>query len=85
MLRGPYVLINQLIKSIWKVTHLKIYIFYMLKGIVVTYAQFDSNIRVLYVFLGFLKNTPKIRKVVKVMQITITGPQKLLFARLYSS
>jgi hypothetical protein len=23
--------------------------------IVVTYAQFDSNIRVLYVFLGFLK------------------------------
>jgi hypothetical protein len=27
--------------------------------IVVTYAQFDSNIRVLYVFLGFLKNTWK--------------------------
>jgi hypothetical protein len=26
-------------------------------GIVVTYAQFDSNIRVLYVFLGFKKNT----------------------------
>jgi hypothetical protein len=25
--------------------------------IVVTYSQFDSNIRVLYVFLGFLKNT----------------------------
>jgi hypothetical protein len=25
--------------------------------IVVTYFQFDSNIRVLYVFLGFLKNT----------------------------
>jgi hypothetical protein len=24
-------------------------------SIVVTYAQFDSNIRVLYVFLGFLK------------------------------
>jgi len=45
--------------------------------IVVTYAQFDSNIRVLYVFLGFLKIRPKIRIVVKVMQITITGPQKL--------
>jgi hypothetical protein len=27
------------------------------KNIVVTYFQFDSNIRVLYVFLGFLKNT----------------------------
>jgi hypothetical protein len=25
--------------------------------IVVTYSQFDSNIRVFYVFLGFLKNT----------------------------
>jgi len=25
-------------------------------AIVVTYAQFDSNIRVLYVFLGFKKN-----------------------------
>ncbi len=25
--------------------------------IVVTYVQFDSNILVLYVFLGFLKNT----------------------------
>ncbi len=25
--------------------------------IVVTYAQFDSNIHVLYVFLGFFKNT----------------------------
>jgi hypothetical protein len=33
----------------------------LLKGesIVVTYSQFDSNIRVLYVFLGFLKNTWK--------------------------
>jgi hypothetical protein len=28
-----------------------------LNNIVVTYFQFDSNIRVLYVFLGFLKNT----------------------------
>jgi hypothetical protein len=27
--------------------------------IVVTYSQFDSNIRVFYVFLGFLKNTWK--------------------------
>ncbi len=27
--------------------------------IVVTYSQFDSNIRVFYVFLGFLKNTLK--------------------------
>ncbi len=26
-------------------------------AIVVTYVQFDSNIRVLYIFLGFLKNT----------------------------
>jgi hypothetical protein len=26
-------------------------------AIVVTYVQFDSNIRVLYVFLGFFKNT----------------------------
>jgi hypothetical protein len=25
--------------------------------IVVTYSQFDSNIRIFYVFLGFLKNT----------------------------
>jgi hypothetical protein len=25
--------------------------------LVVTYVQFDSNIRVLFVFLGFLKNT----------------------------
>jgi hypothetical protein len=25
--------------------------------IVMTYAQFDSNIRILYVFLGFFKNT----------------------------
>jgi hypothetical protein len=31
----------------------------MVLGIVVTYSQFDSNIRVLYVFLGFLKNTWK--------------------------
>jgi hypothetical protein len=30
-----------------------------IKIIVVTYAQFDSNIRVLYIFLGFLKNTWK--------------------------
>jgi len=30
-----------------------------LGGIVVTYSQFDSNIRVLYVFVGFLKNTWK--------------------------
>jgi hypothetical protein len=29
----------------------------MFFSIVVTYSQFDSNIRVLYVFLGFLKNT----------------------------
>jgi hypothetical protein len=28
-----------------------------LEIIVVTYSQFDSNIRVFYVFLGFLKNT----------------------------
>jgi hypothetical protein len=27
--------------------------------IVVTYSQFDSNIRVFYIFLGFLKNTRK--------------------------
>ncbi len=27
--------------------------------IVVTYSQFDSNIRVFYIFLGFLKNTLK--------------------------
>jgi uncharacterized membrane protein len=53
--------------------------------IVVTYVQFDSNICVLYVFLGFLKIRPKIRRVVKVMQVTITGPQKLQSARLYSS
>jgi hypothetical protein len=31
--------------------------FLMCLTIVVTYAQFDSNIRVLYVFLGFFKNT----------------------------
>ncbi len=29
------------------------------QNIVVTYSQFDSNIRVFYVFLGFLKNTWK--------------------------
>jgi hypothetical protein len=29
----------------------------LISTIVVTYSQFDSNIRVLYVFLGFLKNT----------------------------
>jgi hypothetical protein len=45
--------------------------------IVVTYVQFDSNIRVLYVFRVFFKIRPKIRRVVKVMQRTITGPQKL--------
>ncbi len=32
-------------------------------NIVVTYSQFDSNIRVLYVFLGFLKNTWKYLKI----------------------
>jgi hypothetical protein len=31
--------------------------------IVVTYSQFDSNIRVLYIFLGFLKNTWKYLKI----------------------
>jgi hypothetical protein len=31
--------------------------FYKYNTIVVTYSQFDSNIRVFYVFLSFLKNT----------------------------
>jgi hypothetical protein len=31
----------------------------LIQCMVVTYAQFDSNIHVLYVFLGFLKNTWK--------------------------
>jgi hypothetical protein len=30
MLSGPYVVINQLMKSIWKVTHLKNFLSYML-------------------------------------------------------
>jgi len=30
MLNGPYVMINQLIKSIWKVAHLKKSLLYML-------------------------------------------------------
>jgi hypothetical protein len=30
--------------------------FELILGIVMTYSQFNSNIRVLYVFLGFLKN-----------------------------
>jgi len=34
-----------------------------LKRIVVTYSQFDSNIHILYVFLGFLKNTWKYLKI----------------------
>jgi hypothetical protein len=41
-------------------TQTKRYILHTTNGfesIVVTYPQFDSNIRVLYVFLGFLKNT----------------------------
>ncbi len=33
--------------------------FKAIKNIVVTYSQFDSNIRVFYVFLGFLKNILK--------------------------
>jgi len=53
--------------------------------IVVTYAQFDSNIHILYVFGAFKKIRPKIRRVVKVMQRTITEPQKLQSARLYIS
>jgi hypothetical protein len=32
-------------------------LFYPIQVIVVTYAQFDSSIRALYVFLGFFKNT----------------------------
>jgi hypothetical protein len=32
MLKGPYVLINQLIKSIWKVAHLEKSLLYMLEG-----------------------------------------------------
>ncbi len=31
----------------------------LLTSIVVTYSQFDSNIRVFYVFLGFFRNTLK--------------------------
>jgi hypothetical protein len=41
----------------------KRYAFWKLLDIVVTYSQFDSNIRVLYVFLGFLKNTWKYLKI----------------------
>jgi hypothetical protein len=33
------------------------FILFSVGNIVVTYSQFDSNIRVFYVFLGFLKNT----------------------------
>jgi sulfur relay (sulfurtransferase) DsrC/TusE family protein len=36
-------------------------------------------------FCVFFKIRPKIRRVVKVMQRTITGPQKLQSAKLYSS
>jgi hypothetical protein len=32
MLSGPYAVINQLIKSIWKATHLDLFILYMLGG-----------------------------------------------------
>jgi hypothetical protein len=32
MLSGPYVVINQLIKSIWKVAHLENFLLYMLGG-----------------------------------------------------
>jgi hypothetical protein len=32
MLIGPYVVINQLIKSIWKAVHLKNFLSYMLGG-----------------------------------------------------
>jgi hypothetical protein len=37
--------------------------FWTIVFIVVTYSQFNSNIRVLYVFLGFLKNTWKYLKI----------------------
>jgi hypothetical protein len=32
MLSGPYVVINQLIKSIWKATHLNFFLLYMLSA-----------------------------------------------------
>jgi hypothetical protein len=32
MFNGPYVVINQLIKSIWKATHFKNFLLYMLGG-----------------------------------------------------
>jgi hypothetical protein len=42
-----------------------------IKVIVVTYAQSDSNIRVLYIFLGFLKNRAQNTQNGKGMQRTI--------------
>jgi hypothetical protein len=39
MLSGPYVVINQSIKSIWKVAHLKSFLAYMLRGKKITIQQ----------------------------------------------
>jgi hypothetical protein len=48
MLNGPYVVINQLIKSIWKATHLENSLSYMLGG-----KKYQSNKK--WPRLGLLK------------------------------
>jgi hypothetical protein len=52
MLRGPYVVINQLINSIWKATHLENFLLYMLGE-----KQYQSNKK--WSRLGLLKIRPK--------------------------
>jgi hypothetical protein len=51
-LNGSYVVINQLIKSIWKVAHLENYLLYMLEG-----KKYQSNKK--WPRLGLLKIRPK--------------------------
>jgi hypothetical protein len=52
MFSGPYVMINQLIKSIWKTAHLEIFLLYMLEK-----KKYQSNKK--WPRLGLLKVRPK--------------------------